>query len=243
MMMICGEFEYMKKFLAFLLFMAMMLSGCGGTLGGEKLKVDSDEMQFARPQAGDKVAIITTSEGVIKVRLFEELAPKAVNNFIFLAQSGYYNNVTFHRAIEDFLIQSGSPDSSTNGGTSAWGLEFEDEFSDLLHHYNGALSMANHGEDTNGSQFFFVTAPIGQLDSEKEEQMSRAGWRSEVIDAYKQAGGLPALDYRYTVFGQIYEGLNVAYSISRTKTDENDRPKNDIVIESVEIQTIEQTTE
>ena len=233
----------MKKLLAFLLCMALALAGCSGTLGGEKLNVDSDEMQFARPQAGDKVAIITTSEGVIKVRLFEDLAPKAVNNFIFLAQSGYYNNVTFHRAIEDFLIQSGSPDGSTNGGTSAWGLEFEDEFSDLLHHYNGALSMANHGEDTNGSQFFFVTSPIGQLDSAKEEQMSRAGWRSGVIDAYKQAGGLPALDYRYTVFGQIYEGLDVAYSISRAKTDENDRPKKDIVIETVEIQTIEQTTE
>lgn len=217
----------------------MLLCSCSVSLGGEKLNVDSSEIQFSRPQSGDKVAIIHTSSGTIKVLLFEKLAPKAVNNFIFLAQSGYYDNVIFHRAIEDMLIQAGSPDGSANGGTSAWGLEFEDEFSDRLHHYSGALSMANHGEDTNGSQFFFVTSPIGKLDSEKEEQMSRAGWRSEVIDAYKQAGGLPSLDYRYTVFGQIYEGLDVAYSISRVKTDENDKPVKDVVIESVEIQTIE----
>ena len=229
----------MKKLVCGFLILAMVLTGCQGGLGGEKLNVNTEEIQFSQPVSGDKTAVINTSEGTIKVLLFPEYAPKAVENFILLAQSGYYNGMTFHRVVEDFMIQSGSPDGTSQGGKSIWGLEFEDEFSDNLHHYNGALSMANHGEDTNGSQFFFVTSPIGEISDEDVQEMTDAGWRNEVIDAYKQAGGYSSLDYRYTVFGQIYEGLNVAYKISRAKTDENDKPKENIVVESIEIVTVE----
>jgi len=218
---------------------AVLMTGCGSGLGGEKLNVDSTEIQFAQPQSGDVVAKIHTSEGDIEVLLFEKYAPKAVQNFKQLAQAGYYNEITFHRTVENFIIQSGSPDGTANGGNSWWGLEFEDEFTDKLHHYNGALAMANHGRDTNGSQFFFVTAPIGEMSSDAQQQMRDAGWREEVVSAYSQAGGLPQLDYRYTVFGQIYEGLNVAYKISRRETDETERPQKDITIESVEIITVE----
>ena len=148
----------MKKILTLLLCLSVMLTACGGSVpGSEKLNVKSEEIQFAQPQPGDTVAEINTDAGIIKVLLFPEIAPKAVNNFIMLAQNGYYNGITFHRAIEDMLIQSGSFDGTAAGGKSIWELEFEDEFSDQLHHYNGALSMANHGQDTNGSQFFFVT--------------------------------------------------------------------------------------
>lgn len=218
----------------------ILLTGCGGSvLGGEKLNVKTDEIQFAQPVSGDTVAEIITSEGTVKVLLFPQLAPKAVQNFTVLAQGGYYNGITFHRVIEDMLIQSGSFDGTATGGKSAWELEFDDEFSDRLHHYNGALSMANHGEDTNGSQFFFVTAPIGDISNETQQRMSDAGWRAEVVDAYSQAGGLPSLDWRYTVFGQIYEGLDVAYAISRVKTDENGVPKDAVTIESVTVYTVE----
>ena len=229
----------MKKLVCMLLTFAMLMTGCSGGLGGEKLDFETGEVQFSRPESGDKVAVINTAEGVIKIKLFPEYAPKAVENFILLAQDGYYNNITFHRVIEDFMIQSGSPDGTPGGGKSVWGLEFEDEFSDNLHHYNGALSMANHGPDTNGSQFFMVTSPIGEMSAETVQAMTDAGWRQEVIDAYKEAGGYPSLDYHYTVFGQIYEGLNIAYKISRVKTGENDRPEKDVMIESVEIITIE----
>lgn len=233
----------MKKIIGILL-SAMLAAGLftacggGGGLGSEKLNVNTSEIQLQQPQPGDTVAAITTSEGEIKVLLFPDYAPKAVQNFISLASKGYYDGTTFHRVIEDFVVQGGSPDGSRGGGTSCWGLEFEDEFSDKLHHYCGALSMANHGADTNGSQFFFVTSPVGKLADDAISQMETAGWRDGVISAYKDAGGLPELDYRYTVFGQIYDGLNVVYKISRAET-ENDKPVKDITIESVVISVVE----
>ncbi len=230
----------MKRFFPLLLAVCLFFTACGGSLpGNEKLNVTSDEIQFAQPRTGDTVAEITTDKGVIKAVLFPEIAPKAVASFTHLANGGYYDGVIFHRAVEGMLVQSGSFDGSANGGKSAWELEFEDEFSDSLHHYNGALSMANHGEDTNGSQFFFVTARIGSLSDETLQQMADAGWRTEVQDAYKQAGGLPSLDWRYTVFGQIYEGLGVAYDISRVKTGTDSKPVEDVTIQSVKVYTIE----
>lgn len=221
--------------------MCLMFTACGSkkTIGGE-LKVDSAEVQLQQPVDGDTVAEIKTSRGTIKVLLFPQYAPKAVQNFTMLANNGYYNGQIFHRAIEDFIIQSGSPDGSIGGGMSVWGLEFSDEFSDLLHHYTGALAMANHGEDTNGSQFYFVTTPAGKMDEANVEQMWQAGWREPVINAYQQAGGLPQLDYRATVFGQIYEGLGVAMDISKVKTDENDKPKKDVTIESITVYVVGQ---
>lgn len=230
----------MKRFFPLLLAICLFFTACGGSLpGNEKLNVTSDEIQFAQPGPGDTVAEITTDKGVIKAVLFPEIAPKAVASFTHLANGGYYDGVIFHRAVEGMLVQSGSFDGSATGGKSAWELEFEDEFSDSLHHYNGALSMANHGEDTNGSQFFFVTAQIGSLSDETLQQMADAGWRTEVQDAYKQAGGLPSLDWRYTVFGQIYEGLGVAYDISRVKTDADSKPVEDVTIQSVKVYTME----
>ena len=196
----------MKKIFALMLSFALLFTACnGGVTFRSKLDVDTGEVQFAQPQSGDTVAQIETSKGTIKVLLFPEYAPKAVQNFVSLAQSGYYDGVTFHRVVEDFIIQSGSPDGSANGGDSVWGVPFTDEFSDLLHNYTGALAMANSGRNTNRSQFYFVTTPVGEMSDETVAQMENAGWRSRVIESYKQAGGVPRLDYRYTVFGQIYE--------------------------------------
>jgi len=202
-------------------------------------KVESGEMQFAQPSAGDTVATIKTNMGDIKVVLYPKYAPLAVENFVTHAQNGYYNGVTFHRVIEDFVIQSGDPDGTGNGGNSIWELPFSDEFSDKLHHYTGALSMANSGEDTNRSQFFIVTSLPKSMTEEIITLMGETGWRQEIIDAYRQAGGAPNLDYRHTVFGQVYEGLEIAFDISYVKTDENDRPKEAVIIETIEISVIE----
>ena len=230
----------MKRIFTLLIAICLFFTACGGSMpGNEKLNVTSDEMQFAQPQTGDTVAEFTTDKGVVKALLFPKAAPKAVASFTHLANNGYYDGITFHRAIEGMLVQSGSFDGTATGGKSAWELEFEDEFSDSLHHYNGALSMANHGEDTNGGQFFFVTAPIGSLAEDTLQQMADAGWRSEVQDAYKQAGGLPSLDWRYTVFGQIYEGLGVVYDISRVKVDAEGKPVDDVILKSVRVYTVE----
>ncbi|MEG0753290.1 MAG: peptidylprolyl isomerase [Angelakisella sp.] len=97
-----------------------------------------------------------TSMGDIEIMLFPEEAPKAVENFITHAKAGYYDNLIFHRVIDNFMIQGGDPNGTGTGGESIWGEAFEDEFSDSLHNFRGALSMANSGPNTNGSQFFIV---------------------------------------------------------------------------------------
>lgn len=113
--------------------------------------------QFEEPTG--PVATMKTTLGDIEIMLFPEEAPKAVENFITHAQNGYYEGIIFHRVIDGFMIQGGDPDGIGTGGTSIWGNQFEDEFSDNLHNFRGALSMANAGPDTNGSQFFIMQAP------------------------------------------------------------------------------------
>ena len=216
-----------------------VFAGCGSKEAVEIADVKSDEIQFAGPQKGDTVATIKTSKGDIKVVLYPKIAPLAVENFVTHAQNGYYDNVVFHRVIEDFVIQTGDPDGTGTGGNSIWDLPFSDQFSDNLHHYSGALSMANSGKDTNRSQFFIVTASPKSITDEVVTLMQQAGWRQEIIDAYRQAGGAPNLDYKHTVFGQVYEGLDIAFEISGVKTDENDRPKEDIIISTIEISVVE----
>ncbi|MEE0897523.1 MAG: peptidylprolyl isomerase, partial [Acutalibacteraceae bacterium] len=108
--------------------------------------------------AGDTLATIKTNMGEIKVKLFPEGAPKTVENFTTHAKKGYYNGLIFHRVIKDFMIQGGDPTGTGMGGESIWGDSFEDEFDVKLHNIKGALSMANAGPNTNGSQFFIVQA-------------------------------------------------------------------------------------
>lgn len=230
-----------KRFIALFVCMAVLCCGlCGcGQKTVNLAKVESSELQFVQPAAGDTVATIKTNMGEIKVVLYPKYAPLAVENFITHAENGYYDGVVFHRVIEDFVIQSGDPEGTGNGGNSIWELPFSDEFSDNLHHYTGALSMANSGEDTNRSQFFIVTSLPKSMTDEIITLMGQAGWRQDIIDAYAQAGGAPNLDYRHTVFGQVYEGLEIAFDISNVKTDENDRPKEDVIIETIEISVLE----
>ena len=114
--------------------------------------------QLEKCVKGDKIATIKTNMGEIKIRLFPKYAPKAVENFVTHAQNGYYDGLIFHRVIENFMIQGGDPNGNGTGGESIWGEPFEDEFTPELHNLRGALSMANAGPGTNGSQFFIVQA-------------------------------------------------------------------------------------
>lgn len=192
--------------------------------------------QTNAPAAGDKTAVIVTTKGEIKVRLFGEHAPKAVENFITHAKNGYYNGIKFHRVIKDFMIQGGDPLGNGTGGESIWGKPFEDEFTPELHNIRGALSMANAGPCTNGSQFFIVqakTVPDGML-SQLEELEDR-GFPKACAEDYKTLGGTPWLDFRHTVFGQVYDGMGVVDSIAESAVDGNDRPTEDILIERIDI--------
>lgn len=115
--------------------------------------------QLEQPEKGEQVAVMHTSMGDISMRFFPEAAPKTVENFIKHAKDGYYDGLTFHRVIEDFMIQGGDPDGNGSGGTSIYGDKFEDEFSDKLFNLRGSVAMANSGYDTNGSQFFINQKP------------------------------------------------------------------------------------
>ena len=178
---------------------------------------------------GTKVTI-KTNQGDIKIQLFDELVPKTVKNFIELAEKGYYNGVIFHRVIPDFMIQGGDPTGTGMGGESIYGRTFEDEFSNKLYNLNGALSMANAGPNTNGSQFFIVTN--SNVPKRMIKQLKAAEFPEEIVEAYRQ-GGTPWLDGRHTVFGQVFEGMDVVKAISKVKRSGEDRPNVDVVMEQV----------
>jgi peptidyl-prolyl cis-trans isomerase B (cyclophilin B) len=147
-------------------------------------------------------ATLHTTHGDVEVELFADDAPKTVGNFVTLAKDGYYDGLTFHRVIPDFMIQGGCPRGDGTGGP---GYEFEDEPND--HHVvHGALAMANRGPNTNGSQFFIVTAQAA-----------------------------PWLDGKHTVFGRVTEGMDVVERISELPRDSHDRPEERVAIERVEL--------
>lgn len=179
------------------------------------------------------VATIKTNHGDIVIKLFPDQAPKTVANFVGLAKQGYYDSVIFHRVISDFMIQGGDPTGTGMGGQSIYGDSFEDEFSNDLFNIRGALSMANAGPNTNGSQFFIVQNQ--NVPADLAGQMEAAGYPKDIIEAY-QKGGTPWLDHRHTVFGQVQSGMNVVDEIANVKKDMADKPLNDVVIEAVEIQ-------
>lgn len=195
--------------------------------------------QLDKPQQGDTVAIMKTNAGTIKIKLFTKEAPKTTENFISHAKDGYYEGIIFHRVIKDFMIQGGDPTGTGRGGESIWGSPFEDEFDLSLHNLNGALSMANAGPNTNGSQFFIVQAK--SVDDNLLSQMEQIGERmfpKQTIEDYKTVGGTPWLDFKHSVFGQVYEGMDVVDEIAARRVDMLDKPFDDVVIEKIDIEEI-----
>lgn len=192
--------------------------------------------QLLKPGTGDTVVTMSTSMGDIKIKMFPKHAPKAVENFITHAKNGYYNGLIFHRVIKDFMIQGGDPNGTGRGGESIWGMSFEDEFTNELHNLNGALSMANAGPNTNGSQFFIVQA--SSVPSNMVEQMKEMPdyFPADFVSDYEAVGGTPWLDYHHTVFGQVYEGMDIVNSIANVEVDGNDKPLTDVKINSISVE-------
>lgn len=192
-------------------------------------------IQLSTPQKGDTLAVMHTNMGDIKIKLFPEKVPKTVENFVTHSKNGYYNGLKFHRVINDFMIQGGDPRGNGTGGESIWGGSFSDEFDPELHNLRGALSMANSGPDTNGSQFFIVQArevPSNML--EQMRDLEDNGFPADITAAYEALGGTPWLDFRHTVFGQVTEGMDVVDAIAAVETV-NDVPRSDVIIESIEV--------
>lgn len=186
-------------------------------------------------------AVIKTNRGDMEFVLFPQVAPKAVENFVTHSKNGYYNGQIFHRVIQDFMIQGGDPTGTGMGGESVFGKNFEDEFSLDARNYYGALSMANAGPNTNGSQFFIVQAKsVPENLLSQMEQLTENGFPQEVIENYKTVGGTPWLDFHHTVFGQLINGADVLDSIAAVKCGANDKPLDDVIInESVGVQGVQ----
>lgn len=195
-------------------------------------------IQLSIPQKGDTLAVMHTNMGDIKIKLFPEKAPKTVENFVTHSKNGYYNGLKFHRVINDFMIQGGDPRGNGTGGESIWGGSFPDEFDPELHNLRGALSMANSGPNTNGSQFFIVQArevPANML--EQMRDLGDNGFPADITAAYAELGGTPWLDFRHTVFGQVTDGMDVVDKIAAVETN-NDVPCKDVIISSIDIEII-----
>ncbi len=192
--------------------------------------------QLSMPVKGDIVVTMHTNMGDIKIKMFPDKTPKTCENFITHAKEGYYDGLTFHRVINDFMIQGGDPTGTGCGGESIWGESFEDEFDIDLRNYRGALSMANAGPNTNGSQFFIVQAKqvpmqlIGQM-----KQLADRGFPEEVTENYSKVGGTPHLDFRHSVFGQVFDGMDVVDAIAAVKTGAQDKPVEPVVITGMDV--------
>ena len=164
--------------------------------------------QTALPEKGEEIVVMQTSKGTMKIRLFPNEAPKTVENFTGLIKKGYYDGIIFHRVIPDFMIQGGDPTGTGTGGESIWGGKFEDEFDGKGKNIRGALSMANAGPNTNGSQFFVV-----------------------------QAESTPWLDGRHTVFAQVFEGVDIIDDIINVERNAADKPLEDVIMLKVTLET------
>lgn len=244
----------MRRFFAvfisvLLLSSVLLLPGCSTT--GVKSAYKSPYQQLEKPAVGDEIAVLHTDMGDITVRFFPEAAPKTVENFKGLAKKGAFNNQPFYRVINDFMIQGGNQ-KDTN---SLWGGSFEDEFDPNLMNIRGALSMANSGSDTNGSQFFIVQANASAFNGwdyykQMQETFAKQGtaeydynsWTEEQKKIYEENGGTPWLDggHRtddkgHAVFGQVISGMDVVDKIATAPGSSSGSPEQMVIIRSVEL--------
>lgn len=196
--------------------------GGGSSSPKKRAKVESTELQFLGPQAGDTIAVIETSKGTVKAVIYTKEAPQAAENFIGLANNGYFDGLEFHRIVKDFVIQTGDDSNTGSGGATIWqNNPYPVELSDKLRHFSGALGIAHVDGDLNGnlSQFYIVETPQTSVDKNLQDLLTQNGERESVVKAYAEGGGAPHLDGTYTVFGQVFEGLDVVDDIGYTTNE------------------------
>ena len=201
-----------RLFLSKILMIPVVLVGCVGSQGGGDEPEGKNEHVLDR-KAGDKSmateAVLHTTKGDIRIKLFGDKVPKTVKSFGRLVGLGFYKNIQIHRIIENFMVQTGCPRGDGTGDPSDRGIDgypFDDEFhEDLRHHKEGMVSMANSGPNTNGSQFFITLAPCDWLDE------------------------------KHAIFGEVVEGIEVLRDIGNSPTDRGDRPLKEILLKDVTI--------
>lgn len=203
----------MKNIPIKLLFISLILSGCGISQTPSFQSAEPATSMFDQtslPQKGEQIAIMQTTKGTIKIKFFPQYAPETVKNFVELSKKGFYDGLIFHRVIPDFMIQGGDPLGLGIGGEThkGPGTKLQDELVPELRHLYGTLSMANAGPNTGTSQFFIVQAKTGT----------------------------PHLNGKHAIFGQVFEGMDVVDAIANVKKDVNDKPLQPVKIEKITIQ-------
>ena len=250
----------LRKFAAVAMAVAMMtacLTACGdkdkssssseagSAAAGQSNDADANDdskssgiVNFTAPQDGEDVLVLTIKgKGDVKIKLFPKEADKGVENIKGLCDKNYYDGIIFHRIIKDFMIQGGDPTGTGMGGESIFGEKFDGGCSDKLINCAGAVVYANSGSTaTDGSQFYIVTGQ--KYDAAAMQQITASGYNisEEAQKIYAEDGGAPWLDGGYTVFGQVFDGLDVVFDVQNVETDASDKPLEDVVIEKMRVE-------
>ncbi len=207
-----------------------MLCACNKEVVLENQKI----LNFTQPEVGEEIVIMTIRDyGDVKIKLFPEECPEGVENFKSLVESGYYDELIFHRVINHFVVQGGDPKGDGTGGVDANGTEgFAQSISPNLQHYAGALAYAVGQDQLNASQFYIVTG-LETSDNYFEQLKTTYGltYSGPVMNMYKQMGGRPDLDGNYEIFGQVFDGLEYCLAMQEVAVDANDKPKSQVIIE------------
>ena len=228
------------KIILVVLTMVIVLSACSDNIGQivngyteiGNLKLE----QIQLPKNGEEIAVITTSMGEIKMRLFPEIAPKAVENFKTLVKEGFYDGMKFSRVEDNFLIQTGDNQEYPDG-KSIFGDFYEDEYDLNYRHITGTVGLAKKKENENSSHFYIIVQD--GLDEEYLEvmkELDEEGFPKEVVKAYEALGGVPRLDLRFTIFAQVFYGMDTVMEINKVDINPiTKEPIEDVIIEKAEI--------
>ena len=199
---------------------------------------DEKILNFTAPAKDEEIVVLTIKDyGEVKIKLFPEECEKGVENFKKLVEKGFYDELIFHRVVNDFVIQGGDPKGNGTGGEDAWGGNgFAQTISPNLQHYTGAVAYAIGPDKLNKSQFYIVTGEAISDDYFKQMSATYGKTFSEQVQKmYKLMGGQPFLDNGYEVFGQVFDGLEHCLAIQEVEVNSNDKPKSPVVIEKAEI--------
>ena len=223
-----------------ILLLFFILSSCSNEVG----KIENGYTQIGNlkleqiqmPEEGEEIAVITTNMGEIKMRLFPEIAPKAVENFKALVKEGFYDGIKFSRVEENFLIQIGeNPDYPE--GKSIFGEFFEDEVDLNYRHITGAVGLAKYEGNKNSSYFYIIVQDgLDEDYIETMKELDEEGFPEDVIKAYEALGGVPRLDLQYTIFGHVFYGMDTVKEINKVPVNPTtSEPIEDVIIEKIEI--------
>lgn len=228
------------KLILIILILSIILSGCSNEAGQivngyteiGNLKLEQVQM----PKDGEEIAVIKTNMGEIKMRLFPEIAPKAVENFKTLVKEGFYDGMKFSRVEDNFLIQTGDNQEYPDG-KSIFGDFYEDEYDLNYRHITGTVGLAKKKENENSSHFYIIVQD--GLDEEYLEvmkELDEEGFPKEVVKAYEALGGVPRLDLRFTIFAQVFYGMDTVMEINKVEVNPiTKEPMGDVIIEEAKI--------